>query len=78
MRADFHRHFVERSYYSEVLSFLLFLVTVPEVLVKVTLFGPIFFSFLKWRIYETYAPFMWRKGVSRKRVNLPADSNCLQ
>lgn len=37
MRADFHRHFVERSYCSEVLSVLLFLVTVPEVLMKVTL-----------------------------------------
>ena len=35
MQADFHRPFVERVYYSEVSSFPLFLVTVPEVLAKI-------------------------------------------
>ena len=47
MQADFHRPFVERVYYSEVSSFPLFLVTVPEVLAKI--------ASAHLRKYETYA-----------------------
>ena len=54
MQADFHRPFVERVYYSEVSSFPLFLVTVPEVLAKIA--SAQLVANRCPRKYETYAP----------------------